>query len=100
MGVIVAMNQLDADAFSEDDLRLAETFAARVAVAVRLAARGGQESTHEDHSEAKRAGLTAREVEVLRLVATGRVTRRLRKGSLSACAPSTRTYDPSTASSR
>jgi DNA-binding NarL/FixJ family response regulator len=71
MGVIVAMNKLGADAFSEDDLRLAETFAARVAVAVRLAARGGQESTHEDHSEAKRAGLTAREVEVLRLVADG-----------------------------
>ena len=56
MGVIVAMNKLGADAFSEDDLRLAETFAARVAVAVRLAARSGQESTHEDHSEAKRAG--------------------------------------------
>ena len=53
---------------------LAETFAARVAVAVRLAARGGQEGAHppvDDHSEAACAGLTAREIEVLRLVAYG-----------------------------
>jgi GAF domain-containing protein len=72
IGVIAAVNKLGADdTFSEDDLRLAETFAARVAVAVRLAARGGQEGDHEDHAAGKRAGLTARETEVLRLVAYG-----------------------------
>jgi GAF domain-containing protein len=75
IGVIVAVNKLGADeTFSEDDLRLAETFAARVAVAVRLAARGGTEDARrddEEHPDTARAGLTAREIDVLRLVAYG-----------------------------
>ena len=75
MGVIVAVNKLGADeTFTEDDLRLAETFAARVAVAVRLAARGGTEDAHtgdDGQPEHARAGLTAREIDVLRLVAYG-----------------------------
>lgn len=75
VGVITAVNKRGADdTFSADDQRLAEAFAARVAVAVRLAAGGGQERANtqlKDHSEAARAGLTAREIEVLRLVAHG-----------------------------
>ena len=44
VGVIAAVNKRGAvDTFSADDQRLAEAFAARVAVAVRLAAGGGQE---------------------------------------------------------
>jgi DNA-binding NarL/FixJ family response regulator len=61
------------DTFSADDQRLAEAFAARVAVAVRLAAGDGQERTHspvEDDAGAS-AELTSREIEVLRLVAHG-----------------------------
>jgi DNA-binding NarL/FixJ family response regulator len=74
-GVIVATNKIGADeTFSQDDLRLAETFAARIAFAVRVAAHGGSGSAagrSEDTSEVERAGLTTREVEVLRLVAHG-----------------------------
>jgi GAF domain-containing protein/DNA-binding CsgD family transcriptional regulator len=75
VGVIAALNKRGADdTFSADDQRLAEAFAARVDVAIRLAAGGGQEGTHtpvEDHSGAASAGLTSREIEVLRLVAHG-----------------------------
>jgi GAF domain-containing protein len=74
MGVIAAVNKLGDDTFSEADLRLAETLAARVVVAVRLAAGAGKEAdgtAREDHLEAESAGLTARETEVLRLVAYG-----------------------------
>jgi DNA-binding NarL/FixJ family response regulator len=62
------------DTFSADDQRLAEAFAARVAVALRLTAGGRRERSQtrvEDHAEAVRAGLTSREIEVLRLVAYG-----------------------------
>ncbi len=75
MGVIAAINKIGTDeTFSGDDQRLAETFAARVAVAVRLVARGGEvgdDRNVEDHPEIARPGLTAREIEVLRLVAYG-----------------------------
>ncbi len=74
-GVIVAVNKLGADdTFSEADLRLAETFAARVAVAVRLAARGGtgdRPTGDEEHLETAGAGLSTREIDGLRLVAYG-----------------------------
>jgi GAF domain-containing protein len=74
VGVIAAVNKRGADdTFSADDERLAKAFAARVAVAVRLATRDEREGTHspaEDDSVA-RAGLTSREIEVLRLVAHG-----------------------------
>jgi GAF domain-containing protein len=70
-GVIVATNKLGLDeTFSVDDVRLAETFAARCAVAVRLAARGGS-AREPEADDVERAGLTDREVEVLRLVANG-----------------------------
>jgi DNA-binding NarL/FixJ family response regulator len=75
VGVIVAMNKRGADdTFSADDQHLAEAFAARVAVALRLAAGGGPRDGRpraEDQAEAAQAGLTPREVEVLRLVASG-----------------------------
>jgi len=73
IGMIVAMNKLGGgDTFSEADLHLAETFAARVAVAVRLATPGGGAPADADEgSDAERARLTAREIEVLRLVAYG-----------------------------
>lgn len=75
VGMIVAMNKLGgADVFSDADLHLAETFAARVAVAVSLATPGGGGSapaSGDEGSEAARAGLTSREIEVLRLVAYG-----------------------------
>jgi DNA-binding NarL/FixJ family response regulator len=74
VGVIAAVNKRGADdTFSADDQRLAEAFAARVAVAVRLAAGDGQERTHspvEDEAGAS-AELTSREIEVLRHVAHG-----------------------------
>jgi DNA-binding CsgD family transcriptional regulator len=70
-GVLVATNKLGGDErFCVDDLRLAETFAARCAVAVRLAAH--RESDREPEAgDVERTGLTTREVEVLRLVANG-----------------------------
>jgi GAF domain-containing protein len=75
VGVIAAVNKRGADdTFSADDQRLAEAFAARVAVALRLTAAGGREGSQtqvEDHPQAARAGLTSREIEVLRLVAYG-----------------------------
>jgi DNA-binding NarL/FixJ family response regulator len=74
MGVIAAVNKLGDDTFSEADLRLAETYAARVVVAVRLAAGAGEKGAAaplEDPSDPAGAGLTAREIEVLRLVAYG-----------------------------
>jgi GAF domain-containing protein/DNA-binding CsgD family transcriptional regulator len=74
IGMIVAINKQGSDTFSEADLHLAENFAARVAVAVRLATagEGGAVSVGVDGAvEADSAGLTAREVEVLRLVAYG-----------------------------
>jgi DNA-binding NarL/FixJ family response regulator len=75
IGVIVATNKLGHDeTFSEDDLRLAETFAARCVVAVRLSAHGGLSGPPPERdagSDVERAGLTGREVEVLRLVAHG-----------------------------
>ena len=71
IGAIAAVNKRGADdIFSADDQRLAEAFAARVAVALRLAAGGGRERA-EDQAEAASAGLTTREIEVLRLVAQG-----------------------------
>jgi hypothetical protein len=73
--VIAAINKRGTDdTFSADDQRLAEAFAARVAVALCLAAGGGQlgnQTPVEDQAEAARAGLTSREIEVLRLVAYG-----------------------------
>jgi DNA-binding NarL/FixJ family response regulator len=75
VGAIAAINKRGTDdTFSADDQRLAEAFAARVAVALRLAAGGGQLGNRtpvEDQAEAARAGLTSREIEVLRLVAYG-----------------------------
>jgi len=75
IGVIVAINKRSADeTFSEEDLRLAETFAARAAVAVRFAERDGadRESTGDGgQTEAAGVGLTTREIDVLRLVAYG-----------------------------
>lgn len=74
-GVIVATNKIGVDeTFSQDDLRLAETFAARIAFAVRVASHGGNSSAvarSENTSEFEQAGLTTREVEVLRLIAHG-----------------------------
>jgi DNA-binding NarL/FixJ family response regulator len=79
LGALSAVNKRAADdIFSADDQRLAEAFAARVAVAIRLAAGGGQEgsqtppeSSSAGLAEGSGAGLTAREIEVLRLVALG-----------------------------
>jgi DNA-binding NarL/FixJ family response regulator len=71
VGVIVAMNKRGADTFSADDQRIAEAFAARVAVALRLAA-GDRPQEGPTHTEdGSSLGLTPREVEVLRLVAQG-----------------------------
>jgi GAF domain-containing protein len=68
-GVIVATNKLGLDErFSVDDVHLAEAFAARSALALRLAARGDREP---EEGDVERAGLTSRELEVLRLVAHG-----------------------------
>jgi DNA-binding CsgD family transcriptional regulator len=75
LGVIVATNKQGGDGkFSVDDLRLAETFAARCAPAVRRALEpvAGSRGAHGGGGELQRAGLTNREVEVLRLVAHGR----------------------------
>jgi DNA-binding NarL/FixJ family response regulator len=74
IGMIVAINKQGSDAFAESDLHLAENFAARVAVAVRLATSGEADADSVGVAgavEAESAGLTAREVEVLRLVAYG-----------------------------
>jgi DNA-binding CsgD family transcriptional regulator len=74
IGMIVAINKLGSDTFSEADLHLAENFAARVAVAIPLATpgEGGTAPAGFDATiEADSAGLTVREVEVLRLVAYG-----------------------------
>jgi DNA-binding NarL/FixJ family response regulator len=75
IGAIAAVNKRGTeDIFSADDQRLAEAFAARVSVALRLAAGGGQargKTPLGDQAEAAGAGLTSREVEVLRLVAQG-----------------------------
>ena len=75
IGAIAAVNKRGTeDIFSADDQRLAEAFAARVAVALRLAAGSdpqGSQAQVEGHAEAARAGLTSREIEVLRLVAHG-----------------------------
>jgi DNA-binding NarL/FixJ family response regulator len=71
-GLIVATNKLGQDErFSVADVRLKETFAARCAVAVRLAAHGGSDREPEE-ADVERVGLTTRETEVLRLVAHGR----------------------------
>lgn len=76
MGVLAAINKLGDDTFSEADLRVAETLAARVVAAIRLAAGPEKEAkadgtAREDQSESETAGLTAREIEVLRLVSYG-----------------------------
>jgi GAF domain-containing protein len=75
VGIIVAINKLGSDTFSAADLHLAENFAARVAVALRLASsddRGSASVSDVDGNvEVESAGLTPREVEVLRLVAYG-----------------------------
>jgi DNA-binding NarL/FixJ family response regulator len=75
IGAIAAVNKRGADdTFSADDQRLAEAFAARVAVALRLAADRGEREARasvQDQADAERAGLTPREVEVLRLVVNG-----------------------------
>jgi len=75
IGILVAANKLGSDAFSIADLHLAESFAARVAVALRVAASDEQGRGSVDeldgNAEAESAGLTRREVEVLRLVAYG-----------------------------
>jgi GAF domain-containing protein len=75
IGILVAANKLGSDTFSITDLHLAESFAARVAVALRVATSNnlgrGSEDEFDGNAEAERAGLTRREVEVLRLVAYG-----------------------------
>ncbi len=73
IGMLVAANKLGADTFADNDLHLAEAFAARVAVAVELATPDSRTGARDDapSSEARQAGLTAREIEVLRLVAYG-----------------------------
>ena len=75
IGIIVAINKLGGDTFSDADLHLAENFAARVAVALRVATAdergGGFRSEFDGNAEAESVGLTRREVEVLRLVAYG-----------------------------
>ena len=71
IGIVVAINKLGRDTFSESDLHLAENFAARVAVAVRLALEGGAAVPSGADQAADAVGLTAREIEVLRLVAYG-----------------------------
>jgi DNA-binding NarL/FixJ family response regulator len=75
IGIIVAINKLGSDTFSAADQHLAESFAARVVVALRVSTsvlRGGASVRELDGNvEAESAGLTQREVEVLRLVAYG-----------------------------
>jgi DNA-binding NarL/FixJ family response regulator len=75
VGVIAAVNKRGTDdTFSANDQRLAEAFAARVAVALRLAAGGGHQGSQakvEDDAGAAGSELTSRETEVLRLVAQG-----------------------------
>src|SRR5262249_39550282 len=74
IGAIAAVNKRGTeDIFSADDQRVAEAFAARVAVALRLAAGGAGDGQTQGgaHSRAARAGLPSREVEVLCLVAQG-----------------------------
>lgn len=74
IGLIVAVNKSGGgDRFSDDDLRLAEAFAVRAAIAVDSAERlvGGTGSRDEVPPVSEAGGLTKRESEVLRLVATG-----------------------------
>jgi DNA-binding CsgD family transcriptional regulator/GAF domain-containing protein len=72
IGILVAVNKVGGDdRFSDDDLRLAEAFAARAAIAVGLSERlvGGEAA--EPGADVRESGLTARESDVLRLVAMG-----------------------------
>lgn len=74
IGIIVAINKRESDTFSAADLHLAESFAARVSVALRLTTsrRGvGTPFDGNGNTDAESVGLTGREVEVLRLVAYG-----------------------------
>jgi GAF domain-containing protein len=71
IGIIVALNKLGDDTFSAADLHLAESFAGRVAAALRLAEPGGTGAPAGGEERSDLAGLTAREVEVLCLVAYG-----------------------------
>jgi DNA-binding NarL/FixJ family response regulator len=73
IGLIVAVNKVSGDRFSDDDLRLAEAFASRAAIAVDFSERissptATRERTATVHVQ---SGLTRRESEVLRLVAMG-----------------------------
>jgi DNA-binding NarL/FixJ family response regulator len=72
IGILVAVNKIGGDdRFSDDDLRLAEAFAARAAIAVDLSERLVRGTTAESAADARETGLTARESDVLRLVALG-----------------------------
>lgn len=74
IGILIAINKAGDDVrFLDDDLRLAEAFAARAAMAVDLSERGVGVVGHRASTEPadRPAGLTRRETEVLRLVAMG-----------------------------
>jgi DNA-binding NarL/FixJ family response regulator len=73
IGMIIAVNKIGGDRFSDDDLRLAETFAARAAIAVDSTERVSRGSASRDETPPapRPGGLTKRESEVLRLVALG-----------------------------
>lgn len=73
IGILCAVNKVGGDdRFSDDDLRLAEAFAARAAIAVDLSERLILEANGRGAASAARpGGLTKREAEVLRLVAMG-----------------------------
>ncbi len=74
IGLIAAVNKVgNDDRFSDEDLRLAETFAVRAAIAVDSSERMAGRAVGRDDSEPTEppGGLTKREAEVLRLVAMG-----------------------------
>ena len=74
MGILIAIDKVGDDArFSDDDLRLAEAFAARAAIAADLSERLVRDAGDSRWAAptARPSGLTTREADVLRLVARG-----------------------------
>ena len=74
IGILIAINKVgDDERFSDDDLRLAEAFAARAAIAADLSERMLRDTGDRGSTTpaARPSGLTKREAEVLRLVAMG-----------------------------
>jgi GAF domain-containing protein len=73
VGLIVAVNKIEGDRFSDGDLRLAEAFADPAAIALDSSERAARGTPHRPQTSrvTRQSDLRGRETEVLRLVALG-----------------------------